>query len=247
MASLIHIIPDIHIRGKILTSSSPVANTPLCFRLIIKLEKWEYKACFVFVFFIFLPEVKRPLLQKSTIIVNCLYITPQQTTNTCLNKQNIALNLSLCLHQELVCFFFLSQCRLFILKLQMPSQGYSKLQAMLNLSSLCKKKERKNLSVKKSAIATFCDISKWGWTAAVSLQDYRWSVKAARCFVCSSVSLRNSICSLASSQSAALCTHTHMHSLCSMPSPALLFIYTFPDTVHLNLEATQSYLGTGVF
>lgn len=143
MASLIHIIPDIHIRGKILTSSSPVANTPLCFRLIIKLEKWEYKACFVFVFFIFLPEVKRPLLQKSTIIVNCLYITPQQTTNTCLNKQNIALNLSLCLHQELVCFFFLSQCRLFILKLQMPSQGYSKLQAMLNLSSLCKKKKEK--------------------------------------------------------------------------------------------------------
>lgn len=143
MASLIHIIPDIHIRGKILTSSSPVANTPLCFRLIIKLEKWEYKACFVFVFFIFLPEVKRPLLQKSTIIVNCLYITPQQTTNTCLNKQNIALNLSLCLHQELVCFFFLSQCRLFILKLQMPSQGYSKLQAMLNLSSLCKKKRKK--------------------------------------------------------------------------------------------------------
>lgn len=121
-------------------------------------------------------------------------------------------------------FFFLSQCRLFILKLQMPSQGYSKLQAMLNLSSLCKKKERKNLSVKKSAIATFCDISKWGWTAAVLLQDYRWSVKAARCFVCSSVSLRNSICSLASSQSAALCTHTHTHALFvlyALSSPAV--------------------------
>lgn len=59
----------------------------------------------LFCFFIFLPEVKRPLLQKSTIIVNCLYLTPQQTTNNCLNEQNIALNLSLCLHQELVCFF----------------------------------------------------------------------------------------------------------------------------------------------
>lgn len=127
--------------------------------------------------------------------------------------------------------FFSATILSFLLKGVDTIRSYFKPQVILNISSLCKKKNR---SVKKSAKATSCDISNWDWTAAVSLWDRRWSVIVVRCFVCWSGSLQNSICSLHIFPISCLCAHTHSIlvswwiSLCSMPSPTLLFICTSP-------------------
>lgn len=103
----------------------------------------------------------------------------------------------------------------------------------------------------KSVKAASCDISNWAWTAAVSLGDHRWSVLADRYSVCCSGSLQNTSCSLCVlpiGRPALPCTringaYSGRHPVTLFVPDALSsrFIYTFPNTIHVNTEATGLY------